>query len=583
MSKYVQNMDSNIKKCINLITGIDSPQINIYEYHYQILAMNKHVIDEEDSHPVVYNLDPLKLFKDLNKCTANEMYDRYICANPIKCKLISNKGYRALAEQGYSAKGYCTGKRDSRGLKPLPRNVKNIFAFKNIVLDIDWHESAPDEIEEYTANFYDYYNDIFAEIPEPNIIHFTGRGMQLIYCLEMTSKKLAWLYEKTSHALFDAVNSKLKEYSFELGFAELDPSVTFNCAALIRMPGTINTCAYLPTYVKILSEKEWNLTDLFITVTGGPYVKTGKKFKTFIVKEKNYDDDFSAAVKAKIEYYRATLTDRIIYIEKIASQVQKGNRDIFLLAAYNTYIPLVGREEAEERTIQLNNRFNYPMRQREISRCIFRTHDSDNGSDWLWFTKETFFEYVGGNLKEAQEMGLFLVHKNKAEIKAKAEVARKKRFRDKYIVETFVEYENISKTAKICNVCRNTVRKILNNYKKLVEKLKKAKELILQRKICASVKRGRDIEKIMSKFHVSKDYIKEVVEYYANLRNSIYYFIWNDDAIPECVRQQIKDNGLWGATLDFVIRKIVEATGTDSDVIQIAINPELRIKTAEAE
>lgn len=577
--KYIQNIDKNIKNSIELITGCTSNVSNRFKYHYQVVALNKHIMEDEENHPVVYNLAPQTFFQDLNKCTANKQYDRYICMNPLKCEVVSNRRFKELLEKKYSTKGICTGKKNSRGIKGVSRNIKNIFAFKNIVLDIDWHENAPEEIEEYTANFYDCYDEIFEKIPEPNIIHFTGRGMQLIYCLEMVSKELAWLYDKTCHALFDAVNEKLKEYSFELGFAELDPSVTFNYAALIRMPGTVNTCAYLPTYVKVLDNTEYNLTGLFNKINDGPYKRTGKIYKTYPVRKGISNTNIPAEVAAQIERYSLLLTERVSYIEKIAGYTAEGGRELFLFAAYNTYVPLIGREEAEKRTFQLNNKFNKPLSKKEITNCIFRTYKSRNKSDWIWFTREKFFEYIGGDLKEAQEMGLFVSRRRQHADKVKQNTAKKKNFRNRHVVETFVECENITRTARMCNVCRNTVRKILTSNEKLVDSLLKAKKLIFQRKIMGAVKRGKCVSDIAKKFHITKDYAETIISYFNNLRQSINAFIWTDEAIPECVRQQIKENGLWGATLDFIIRKIVEVTGTDPDVIQIAINPDLRLKS----
>lgn len=580
--KYIQNVDKNIKNSLKLITGCASDVSNKFKHHYQITALNKHVMENEENHPVVYNLAPQTFFRDLDRCTANSQYDRYICINPLKCEVVSDKKFKELLEKKYSTEGICTGKRNSRGLKGISRNVKNIFAFKNIVLDIDWHESAPDEIEEYTANFYDYYNDIFAEIPEPNIIHFTGRGMQLIYCLEIASKELSWLYDKTCHALFDALNKQLKKYQFELGFAELDPSVTFNYAALIRMPGTINTCAYLPTYVKILSEKEWNLTDLFNKINGGPYRKTGRVYKTSCLKANDYIKDIPAEVQHQVARYAYALIERISYMEKIAGNVAEGGRELFLFAAYNTYVPIVGRKEAEERTFQLNNKFNKPLSKREIANSIFRTYNSKNMSDWIWFTREKFLQYIGGDLKEAQEMGLFVVHKKASDIKAKEKTAKRKTFRNKYVVETFVEYENVTRTARMCNICRNTVRKILADNKKLVNSLLEAKKLILQRKIMGAARKGKCVSDIVKKFHITKDYAEIVISYFDNLKQSINTFIWTDKTMPECARQQIKDNGLWGTTLNFVIRKISEATGIKNlDILQIALNPDLRLRSME--
>ena len=95
-----------------------------------------------------------------------------------------------------------------------------------------------------------------------------------------------------------------------------------------------------------------------------------------------------------------------------------------------------------------------------------------------------------------------------------------------------------------------------------------------------AARKGKCASDIVKKFHITKDYAETVISYFDNLKQSINTFIWTDKTIPECVRQQIKDNGLWGATLNFIIRKISEATGIKNlDVLQIALNPDLRLRS----
>ena len=45
--KYIQNVDKNIKNSLKLITGCASNVSNKFKYHYQVVAINKHIMEDE--------------------------------------------------------------------------------------------------------------------------------------------------------------------------------------------------------------------------------------------------------------------------------------------------------------------------------------------------------------------------------------------------------------------------------------------------------------------------------------------------------------------------------------------------------
>ena len=93
------------------------------------------------------------------------------------------------------------------------RKSENLFSLKNIVIDIDCHNS---ELDDYDRNelledfLFRIKRDL--ELPPFNIVHFTGRGLQLWYCLEEIAGVWSFLYKDTVEKIIDALETLKEEY-----------------------------------------------------------------------------------------------------------------------------------------------------------------------------------------------------------------------------------------------------------------------------------------------------------------------------------------------------------------------------------
>ncbi len=579
IQKFIQDLNSEVKKAIRLLTGRDND--DNYSYHYQLVALNKHQLEGEETHkPRIYNLNPDNFIQEVRNLTALDEYDRYICPNPIKGTVLSDGEYNDRLERKLSVSGYCTGKKSHKGLKPVSRNQENIFAYKAIVLDIDWHGEEPDVISESVSFFRDNLEEIMNGLPLPNVINFTGRGLQLIYAIEILSKQLKWLYDKTCKSLFDKLKDRLNTYKIELNFPELDSSVTFNSAALIRMPGTVNTCAHLNTYIKVLSEKKYNINDICRAVeeekeTIKPVIFNKKR------KYRNFSNNFT--INSKAMYYENLLKKRVDFIIEKAPYVNEGEREIFCFAAYNTFVPIYGREEAERKVMLLNKRFRKPLSEKEIRKCVLRTYKGRHGADWIWFTQRMFVMYMGETLESAALIYGY-GRKNKESRAAKTQkkkVVKAKKRRDDKIIEVYTDTENKAETAKKCNVSRTTVYKVLEENKKLVEQRLKAKELMLQRKMFAAYLRNRnhnlkDFKEIGKRYGVPEETAREKIQYFKRLKRKLHRVINTDNDLNRYYNNYIKQKGMWSDDCDFIARMLNKITGIDIHEIHIALNPNLR-------
>ena len=80
------------------------------------------------------------------------------------------------------------------------RSGENLFSLNNIVMDFDIHSKISQYEREMLINEFVWRlkRDLFTtgELITPNVIHYTGRGVQLWFHIESTSAKLLFLYHK---------------------------------------------------------------------------------------------------------------------------------------------------------------------------------------------------------------------------------------------------------------------------------------------------------------------------------------------------------------------------------------------------
>ena len=97
--------------------------------------------------------------------------------------------------------------------------------------------------------------DLFTtgELITPNVVHYTGRGVQLWFHIESTSAKLLFLYHKAIDYIAIIIREWLKEYPTLQRQIEADIPSTKNAVGLFRMFNTYNTKAKSMTVIYL-----WN-------------------------------------------------------------------------------------------------------------------------------------------------------------------------------------------------------------------------------------------------------------------------------------------------------------------------------------
>ena len=110
------------------------------------------------------------------------------------------------------------------------------------------------------------------DLPEPSVIIFTGRGIQLIFYLYGEIDLIKW--EKTQEAIYYRVDEIIKNINVLMG-AELNTDRLLDPVRVLRTPGTRNTAANCEAEIIYTSDKTYTQAEL-LTGYNLEYTEKGK-------------------------------------------------------------------------------------------------------------------------------------------------------------------------------------------------------------------------------------------------------------------------------------------------------------------
>jgi hypothetical protein len=382
------------------------------------------------------------------KLTDNKSY--YICPNPLKF-----------------------GKQH--------RTEDTIFSLKNIVMDIDAHDYNGD-FNEIKPIFINTLKDEFKEsgLPLWNIQVFTGRGFQLWWCLEETSKDLLWLYKMVQEGIMNKIQEVLNAYRITFDEAlTLDKASSRKVAGLFRLFGTYNQIAKTKTEVEVLSEKYFSLNFLkeFFCM---------KKEKT--EKKKITNEAIQKKSKGGYTYNKSINEYRVEMVEKLVNMRSDctGSREMIAYVYYNESVQVYDRGIARDKLQELNSSFPIPLKDREIRalvRGIDKAVNQKNQTNCYILKNFRIIEMLDMDETEQSALQFYsgvsgTPDKNRArDTKRK----QKKETRDKIIIALADQGVKQNEIAKQAGCCKRTVKEVLkvsNTYKKCQAIKECAKEAI---------------------------------------------------------------------------------------------------------
>ena len=281
----------------------------------------------------------------------------------------------------------------ANSFKTIKRSKNNLFGLHNIVIDLDDHSSSPLTVKE-SCNELIWRLKRDKEIPAPTYIHYTGRGVQLWYCIKEISSKLYFLWLDAVNRLIDMFKNLLEDNPCIT--LNVDEGASRNCAGYFRMPGSYNTKT---GRITTLIRGDGNIYEIHELLETLPEQEKTNIFplspKTNIVKNSCYSKN-----KAK-DSYRSLNFKRIWFIPKLIqsrrAKVGSEMRNNMLFLFYNAAVQIMDRDVAKERTQRINLLFRKPLKELDY---IFHYIDSKG---FLKFTLHNWFGILGMCGSEIEE------------------------------------------------------------------------------------------------------------------------------------------------------------------------------------
>lgn len=410
--------------------------------------------------------------------------------------------------------------------KARSHQESQVFSLKNIVIDLDCHGDSPIEALNKANNLLKSLE--CSSLPMPNLVCFTGRGVQLWYHLIPCSKKLAFLYK----AIADALCSAYESFVINKGFL-VDRSASIRISGLFRVPGTFNPKAGVFSQAVQMRKGRYDINALK-DILGIAFEKTSyssakkENMKNSVRKKKrehNSQKKESAFVQEKS--LSSLGFNRMAFLEKYVLDGKPiMSREIFAFLYHNAAC-LAGCTDPVKAVFRFNGLFPVPLKDNEIWAMI-RCSDKKN----YHISNEKFFEIAGihGFMPKQKTDCRTSKEKNRARDQ------KRKQKKDALVkqIQMFYRYgrtkqyihlpvHSIKEIAGLSGCSVNTVLKYIKpikagidrSHKFLLLAAKLKKERKKRSEFMKEMKKDKDFHKTTQKLHLYKKarFQKECVQY----------------------------------------------------------------------
>lgn len=354
-----------------------------------------------------------------------------------------------------------------------PRDMSNIFGLHNIVIDCDMHG------EDHTPSYFmqickyfredlrDYLRACAPDIPLPNTIVYSGRGLQFWWSFLPILKE----YEDCYDFLLDVFINTFKKFlqdNPQYSQFEVDEGASRNKAGLFRMPGTYNTHSDTKTSVYIIHDEVSDMFAMRKELTPKHHMT---KVRTSFFGPGSVD--FSENGFKKYASFRANAILQLLSLRKFDVN---GSRDFFLWLYHNECWKFMSEQEAYDAMVKMNDMFTHPIKASRLSHIVSGTikrsndYQEDHGGYALKNT--TIINILNITEEEQKIIGLYPTSDkkctgtpNKTRDAKNREKKRLKRLREVSLIKHLIRGLSQVKAAKLFQVCYNTVRRIVKDWK----------------------------------------------------------------------------------------------------------------------
>lgn len=446
-----------------------------YEKLNRKQGIEQEYVDTLNSLAIIPTVDPRSAFEKL--------FD-YVSNAPMRRILSAPANNAALRMMNIYMNNNCDFYVTPNQSKVDNARAESVFAYTNIVKDIDCHNIPADMndrefkllCEELTWEIVRYFP---VEL-QPNVINFTGRGLQLWWRHEACPTRLAWVVGDVSKLINEKLLEFLGEYP-DYDMFTLDTCVDTSPLHLVRMPFSYNTKAGVWGNAELIHTNVVNINTLKerfnsdLCKVYGHYSEPVKKEvkKTFVrTTGKGYQNLLNFRCQA-IQYCVINMKDHV------------GFRNKFLYTYLYSAVQCMSFDAAVMAANELNKMFSKPLKDSEVSSiCDAVKNNKRYNADmklqsmkrYTQKTWEGFFTSVPGfsNLYEefcAMKKGQILAGKQRKRQQKSIEKLEKKMSRDDQIRKLSKAGLTQREIMDKLGVCRKTIYNVLRGVMGYVKKI----------------------------------------------------------------------------------------------------------------
>ena len=378
---------------------------------------------------------------------------------------------------------------------------RNLFAINAIWIDVDAHEKASNcPNPEDALSLLSQGLEIWTELPEPNIVVYSGRGFHLIWLIGQCAASLGFMASEISKHIGNAIQNLLTDLQI-IGYS-VDSGYCSNIAGLTRIPGTFNTHANNYCTCEIRHSVRMSLVEEY--------------------KDLQFYSKKSIATSEPCHRYMPTSAQdagsrRVDALLKLIGLREnwEGYRDYFLLILFSAcQMAGYSNEEALRLTLEINTQLNPSLPEREV-RSLLST-----AAKKCYKMKNSYIvEKLHLTADEQAAIGIFTMPagaKKRGKNQARDErIAAKRRAENRKIMRMHILGNSIMAIAKKMGRCYNTVKKRIGEFAEKLDELFSGRELKLLFRQCAK-RIVEELKKCATPISFLEDHI-----YYANMSTLI--------------------------------------------------------------
>ena len=303
------------------------------------------------------------------------------------------------------------------------------------------------------------------ELPRPNSIVRTGRGVQLWWAIKPCHATCLFYYNQIKNGLMDHIDHMLSEYS-ELESLRVDRTASNNAVGYFRMPCTYNTEAKRFGTLQVLHKERYDTHELAGYITPLPEETRSER-----VSEALEPVPMKKCDLIVLHNNYSTGANRVMQLVKLRNlrnnEVGAETRNNLCFSVYNALRMSYDHEEAMERLRAYNSGFKQPMSDAELEHTVC----SAARKGGYKYTNARLIEFLEITEEEQDAIGLHpFTGKYKPWSHARPNATRdsvrkaRKDGRNAQIIAMHQEGISQAETARTLGISRNTVANVIKDW-----------------------------------------------------------------------------------------------------------------------